>query len=75
MNLNRSLRQFHRWLSAAFTAGLIIYVLAMGQGQPALWVGLLALVPLVLLLLTGLYMLIQPYAAKWRGARPANMRG
>lgn len=75
MNWNRSLRQFHRWLSVAFTAGVIIYVLAMGQGQPASWVGLLPLVPLVLLLLTGLYMFVLPYAAKWRGARRAGMRG
>jgi hypothetical protein len=31
-----------------------------------MWVGLLALVPLVLLLLSGLYLFALPYAAKWR---------
>jgi hypothetical protein len=29
-------------------------------------VGLLALLPLVLLLLSGLYLFVLPYAAKWR---------
>ena len=33
------------------------------------WVGLLALLPLILLLLTGLYMFALPYAARWRRVR------
>ena len=37
-----------------------------GAGEQAVWVGLLALLPLVLLLLTGLYLFVLPYAAKWR---------
>ena len=39
------------------------------QEKQAVWVGLLALFPLILLLLSGLYMFVLPYAAKWRGAR------
>ena len=35
----------------------------------AVWVGLLALLPLFLLLFTGLYLFALPYAAKWRGGR------
>jgi ABC-type transporter Mla subunit MlaD len=38
----------------------------MGQGQPPAWVGLFALLPLILLLLSGLYLFALPYAAKWR---------
>jgi len=37
-----------------------------GAGEIALWVGLLTLLPLALLMLTGLYMFVLPYAAKWR---------
>ncbi len=40
----------------------------MSQGEPPLWIGLLALFPLVALLLTGLYMFALPYAAR-RGMR------
>jgi hypothetical protein len=60
------IRQVHRWLSITFTVAAIINIVAMGQQQPAMWVGLLALVPLVLLLLSGLYLFALPYAAKWR---------
>jgi hypothetical protein len=40
--------------------------LALMQKEQAVWVGLLALFPLVLLLLTGLYLFALPSAAKWR---------
>ena len=69
MNWNSSVRQIHRWLSIAFTVAVIVNVVAMLQEKQAVWVGLLALFPLVLLLLTGLYMFVLPYAAKWRSAR------
>lgn len=69
MNLNAWIRQIHRWLSMAFTVGVITYMVVMTRGQPAAWVGLLALVPLILLLLTGLYLFVLPHAAKWRGRR------
>ncbi|MBR0692120.1 hypothetical protein [Bradyrhizobium lablabi] len=66
MNWNQLIRQIHRWLSIAFTVAVIVNIVAMTQVTPAVWVGLLALLPLVLLLLTGLYMFVLPYAAKWR---------
>jgi hypothetical protein len=72
LNWNTGLRQIHRWLSIAFTAGVIVYMALMTRGQPAAWVGLLALIPLILLLLTGLYLFVLPYAARWRGARRAG---
>lgn len=59
-------RQIHRWLSIAFTLGVITYMIDMRNGQPPAWVGLLPLVPLILLLLTGLYLFALPYAARWR---------
>lgn len=66
MNWNDLIRQVHRWLSAAFTVAVIVNIVAMVQEKPAVWVGLLALFPLILLMLTGLYMFARPYAAKWR---------
>jgi len=72
LNWNKWVRQIHRWLSIAFTAAVIANIVALGQGQPAVWVGLLALVPLALLLLTGLYLFGLPYASKWRSGRRAD---
>ena len=70
MKLSNWVRQIHRWLSMAFTAGVITYIIVMSQGpQPAAWIGLLALVPLILLLLTGLYLFVLPHAIRWRGGR------
>jgi hypothetical protein len=66
MNWNKWLRQTHRWLSMAFTVAVIVNVAAMMKGEQAVWVGLLALLPLVLLLLTGLYLFMLPYATRWR---------
>jgi len=63
---NYLIRQIHRWLSIAFTLAVIVNIVAMMQGIQVLWVGLLALFPLILLLLTGLYMFVLPYTAKGR---------
>lgn len=69
MNWNRWVRQTHRWLSIAFTVAVIVNIIALGQEGPAVWIGLLALLPLALLLFTGLYLFALPYATKWRSAR------
>jgi hypothetical protein len=63
---NTWIRQIHRWLSIAFTAAVIVNVVALVQQEQAVWVGLLALLPLAVLLVTGLYLFVLPYAAKWR---------
>ena len=67
--MNWNIRQVHRWLSIAFTMAVIINVLAMGLEKQAFWIGLLALLPLILLLLTGLYLFALPFATKWRSER------
>jgi hypothetical protein len=64
-------RQVHRWLSIAFTLAVIANVAALVLKQQAVWVGLLALAPLVLLMLSGLYLFAVPYAARWRAGRRA----
>lgn len=55
----------------AFTLAVIANLIVVAQGKYVAWVGLLALVPLMLLMLTGLYLFVLPYASKWR----ANERG
>ena len=66
MDWNKWVRQIHRWLSMAFTVAVIVNIVAVGQGEYAVWVGLLALIPLALLLFTGLYLFVLPYATRWR---------
>jgi hypothetical protein len=63
---NTWIRQLHRWLSIAFTVAVIVNVVALVQKEQAVWSGLLALLPLAVLLVTGLYLFVLPYAAKWR---------
>ncbi len=61
------IRQAHRWVSIAFTLGIIANVsLLVQKMQPPFWVGLLALVPLVVLVLSGLYLFVLPYLPKRR---------
>jgi hypothetical protein len=66
LNRNNWVRQIHRWLSIAFTATVIANFVAMGLGEPPTLVVYSPLLPLFLLLFTGLYMFVLPYAAKWR---------
>lgn len=66
MNGNNAIRQIHRWLSIAFTLAVIANFVALARDYRAVWVGILALIPLALLLLSGLYLFVLPYAAKWR---------
>ena len=66
MDWNKWVRQIHRWLSIAFTVAVIVNIVAVGQGEYAIWVGLLALIPLALLLFTGLYLFVLPYGTEWR---------
>ncbi len=73
MNWNYWIRQTHRWVSIAFTATVIanFIALARGGGMPPPWITYSPLVPLALLALSGLYLFVLPYAAKWgSGRRP-----
>ncbi len=72
MNWNKWIRQIHRWLTIAFTVGVIVNTVAVARGKYTGGVGLLALLPLALLLFTGLYLFVLPYATKWRSGRVAD---
>ncbi|WP_011579972.1 MULTISPECIES: hypothetical protein [Chelativorans] len=69
MNWNAWIRQIHRWLSIIFTITVIANFVAMGLGEPPAFVVYSPLLPLFLLMFTGLYMFALPYARRWRGGR------
>ncbi len=67
--MSKFIRQFHRWVSIAFTLGVIANtaIIASANGaQPDYWVYMLALIPLFLLLFSGLYLFALPYLPKRR---------
>jgi hypothetical protein len=71
--MNHLIRQSHRWLSIAFTLTVIANFVAMTQGPPPDLVTYSPLLPLALLLFSGLYLFVLPYAARWRnGRRPSR---
>jgi hypothetical protein len=72
LNWNKWVRQIHRWLSISFTTTVIANFVAMGLGEPPAWVVYSPLLPLFLLLFTGLYMFVLPYVAKSRSERRAD---
>lgn len=64
------IRQVHRWLSIVFTLTVVANFVAMALGEPPALVVYAPLLPLFLLLGTGLYMFGLPYVPKWRRGRP-----
>jgi hypothetical protein len=71
MNWNKWIRQAHRWLAIAFTVTVIITFVALAQAEPVIWVSYVPLLPLALLLFSGLYLFALPYASRWRRGRRA----
>jgi hypothetical protein len=72
MKWSKWIRQTHRWLSILFTAAVIVNTVYVLHGKYSTSLGLVAVVPLFLLLFTGLYLFVLPYAARWRSARRAG---
>jgi hypothetical protein len=73
--LSTLIRQTHRWLSILFTIGVVVnltvYSIVGKAHPPPFWVNLLALVPVFLLLISGLYLFGLPYIA--RSSRPKKL--
>ena len=66
MSLHSWIRQTHRWTSIAFTLAVIASFIALSREKPVVWVSYVPLLPLVILLATGLYLFVLPYAIRWR---------
>lgn len=71
MNLSQWIRQGHRWVSIIFTltvvANFVARAMTGGQEPPA-WITYSPLLPLFLLLFSGLYMFVLPYTRAARAA-------
>ena len=65
-----SIRPLHRWVSIAFTATVIANFIVRAKGAPPAWITSSPLLPLAVLLLTGLYLFALPYKVgrRYRGA-------
>lgn len=71
MKVGKMTRQLHRWVSIVFTLAVTANVVAMGAGQQEVtWVTYTPLPPLLLLLLSGLYLFVLPYVGRRRGRPP-----
>jgi hypothetical protein len=68
VNWNAWIRQAHRWVSIVFTLTVLanIAARATGRGEPAAWLTYSPLLPLALLLISGLYLFVLPYATRRR---------
>lgn len=69
MSWNKWIRQTHRWLSVAFTLVVLVNGIAVVRGKYTNSLGLMAVAVLALMFLTGAYLFVLPYAARWRSGR------
>lgn len=60
----RLIRQFHRWISIFFTLSVLANFIVMAVGRSPAWLTYLPLLPLFLLLFSGLYLFALPYIGK-----------
>jgi hypothetical protein len=74
--MSNLIRQTHRWLSICFTAGVVLNTVVIFGGlagrSPPFWLYLFALIPLFLLLFSGLYLFALPYWVRWSRAPAAE---
>ena len=77
MNWNHWIRQAHRWVAIAFMLTVIanfVAIAQLGGAMPPPWITYSPLLPLALLVLSGLYLFALPYVAKWRDLRAGRAR-
>jgi ABC-type nickel/cobalt efflux system permease component RcnA len=71
--LNKWIRLIHRWLVIPFLSVIVLLLAGMilngADFQLAGWINAIALGSLLLLFLTGLYLFVQHYLARWQRSR------
>lgn len=72
MNWSKGIRQFHRWTSMVFVVTVIANFAFMTQGQPPAVVTYSPLLPLFLLMFTGIYMFFLPYFRQGSSKSPVS---
>ncbi|MEV4280125.1 hypothetical protein [Actinoplanes xinjiangensis] len=61
MTWNNRIRRLHRWTSAVFTATVVLTFVALAQKEPIVWVSYVPLLPLAVLMISGLYLFALPW--------------
>ena len=64
MNVARAIRQLHRWVSILFVLAVAANFVAMAFGPPPPWITYSPLLPLALLVPSGLYLFVLPYRGR-----------
>lgn len=66
MTVSNVIRQSHRWIAIIFTVTVIANFVAIGTGgeAPPDWITYAPLLPLALLLFSGLYLFVLPYVSR-----------
>ncbi len=64
MSRNKAFRQFHRWTATVFMISVVVTAVALSLPDPIIWISYIPLLPLLLLMITGSYLLVLP----WRKA-------
>lgn len=72
MNRSHWIRRTHRWVAMAFTLLVLANIAAYSFGQPPAWLTYAPLLPLLLLMLGGMYLFFQPWAARRRLAQESG---
>ena len=62
--MSNGIRQFHRVTGIILTVAVLINIAAIAMKVQAFWIGLLALIPLLAMMATGLYLFALPYIVK-----------
>lgn len=70
MTWNNRIRRLHRWTSAVFTATVVLTFIALAQKDPIVWVSYVPLLPLAVLMITGLYLFVLPYTRRRTTGQP-----
>lgn len=73
MSASTFIRQSHRWVSMAFTLTVVANFVVRGlrAGEPSPWVTYAPLLPLALLMLSGLYLFALPYFSRRNRSNPS----
>jgi Flp pilus assembly protein TadB len=71
MGSNRGIRRFHRLVSMFFMATVVFTAVALTVDNSVVWVSYVPLLPLFVLMGTGVYMWFLPAMAKRRARRAA----
>ena len=72
MTWNNRIRRLHRWTSAVFTVTVVLTFVALAQKEPIVWVSYVPLLPLAVLMISGLYLFVLPFTRRRAVAEPLD---